>query len=99
MTAQAMTAEPTPPEDPAVSTETEAARMNATFALVTSGGEHPELRRAAATARLDLAAAILAMDAAEGIHGRHNLHEQMAVEAALRAYGQALADQLRGEKS
>jgi len=75
----------------------EARRVQATARLAFARETHPELYRASAAARLDLAAAIIAMDEAEDIPGRHNLQEQADVEQALRAYGQALADLIRGE--
>lgn len=52
----------------------------------------PELNKALAQANLTLAAAIMAMDAADG----PALSEQAAVEQATRAYAQALADLIRG---
>lgn len=71
----------------------------AAFRLTFTSEFHPELRDAEAQARIALAAAIIKMDAAEGIPGRHNLDEQVAVERATQAYAQALADLVRGEKS
>lgn len=79
--------------------EQNACRVQALFRLAMARESHPELHRAMASARIDLAAAIIAMDEAEDIPGRHNLHEQAAVNEALAAYGQALADLIRGEKS
>lgn len=73
-------------------------RLTATLRLTFARQTHPDLARSEAEARLDLAAAILAMDEAEDQPGRHNLVEQQAVNDALRAYGQALADLLRGER-
>ncbi|MFF8917485.1 hypothetical protein ACF08M_30295 [Streptomyces sp. NPDC015032] len=62
---------------------------------------HPELKRRVADARLELAAAILAMDAVEeriqAGEKIHSLQEQAAVELAKNAYAQTLADLLRGE--
>ena len=62
---------------------------------------HPELKRRLADARLELAAAILAMDAVEeriqAGEKIHSLQEQAAVELAKNAHAQALADLLRGE--
>lgn len=69
------------------------------FTLAVMTGDHPELRRAEARARLRLAAAIKTMDAAQSVPGRHDLHEQAAVEQASRAYTQALADLVRGDDS
>ena len=75
----------------------EAYRVQATYRLAFARGTHPELHRAMADARLDLAAAIIQMDEAGDVPGRHNLQEQAAVEHALRAFGQAFADLIRGE--
>lgn len=77
--------------------DTDANRINSSMRLTITGEHAPELRRAAANARLDYVAAVMAMDAAEGIPGRHNLQEQANVEISLRALGQALADYARGE--
>lgn len=74
-------------------------RIGAVARLAFARKQNPDLVRAEAAARVDLAAAIMAMDEAEDIPGRHNLNEQVAVEAALRAYGHALADLIRGEAS
>lgn len=79
--------------------DVEAARVGAVFRLATAGEQHPALKRAASNARLDFTAAVMAMDEAEGVPGRHNLKEQADVNAALQAYGQALADLIRGEAS
>ncbi|WP_311245378.1 MULTISPECIES: hypothetical protein [unclassified Microbacterium] len=76
---------------------TDADRINASMRLTVTSEHAPQLRRAAADARLDYVAAVMAMDAAESIPGRHNLQEQADVETALRALGQALADYARGE--
>lgn len=75
------------------------ARVSATLRLAFARKQHPDLIRAEAEVRLDVAAAIMAMDEAEDVPGRHNLGEQVAVEVALRAYGRALADLVRGEAS
>lgn len=75
----------------------EAQRQNAVHRLALAHQSNPALYRAQARARVDLAAAILAMDDAAAVPGRHNLNEQLAVENALTAYGQALANLLRGE--
>lgn len=75
----------------------EARRVQATARLAFAREMHPDLYHETAAARLDLAAAIIAMDEAEDVPGRHNLQEQADVEQALRAYGQALADLIRGE--
>ncbi|QXV57430.1 hypothetical protein [Amycolatopsis sp. TNS106] len=82
-------------------TRREAARVSAVAALAFARQTHPELRRAEATARIDLAAAIIAMDATDDrIAAGENLHsmnEQTAVEEALRVYAQALANLVRRE--
>lgn len=75
----------------------EARRVQAISRLAFAREQHPDLGRREASARLDLAAAIIAMDEVEDIPGRHNLQEQVAVEDALRAFGQAIADLIRGE--
>lgn len=80
------------PADP-----TELGRVNATYRLSVMSQRHPQLQRAAAEARLDFVAAVISMDDADGVPGRHNLQEQADVEQKLRAYGQALADLVRGE--
>lgn len=76
----------------------EARRVQATARLAFARETHPELHRALASARLDLAVAIIAMDETEDIPGRHNLQEQAAVNSALLAFGQAMADLIRGEE-
>lgn len=88
-----------PKEGPmAVSPEiSEAARVGATARLAFARQQHPELVRAEAQARLDLAAAIMAMDDAADLPGRHNFNEQVAVEQAKDHYAAALADLVRGE--
>lgn len=88
-----------PSAEPIVDLDREAARVGAAFRLATTGERSPELKHASSMARLDLVAAIIAMDEADDVPGRHNLQEQADVEAALRAYGQALADLVRGEAS
>lgn len=80
-----------------VTQEQEAARVGATFRLAFAAKQHPELKRAEAEARLDLAAAIMAMDEADGDPMRHSLQEQAEVEAATDTYADALANLLRGE--
>jgi hypothetical protein len=81
----------------------EMARVSAVSVLSFARQKHPGLRHAEAAARLDLAAAIIAMDAVdeqieagEKIHG---MNEQAAVEHAQQVYAQALADLVRGEAS
>lgn len=76
-------------------------RAGATFLLGLRRISHKDLLRAEAQARLDFAAAIIAMDevddriaAGEKIH---SLNEQAAVERAKDAYAQALANLVRGE--
>ena len=91
-----MTCENTTPAAPLTQEE---ARVGATFRLTMMRDLVPELKKAEAAARLDLAAAIIAMDVAADIPGRHNLSEQVTVEDAREAYGHALADLLRGEAS
>lgn len=59
---------------------------------------HPELSKKLARAQYLLAAAIIAMDDAEDIPGRHNLQEQMAVERLMIEYAATLADLVRGEE-
>lgn len=74
----------------------EAARVSATFTLAMRGSSHPELKRALADARLDLAAAIQAMDAAfERVES--GIAEQLAVNTAMVNHAAAMADLLRGE--
>lgn len=67
-------------------------------ALLLSGTEerHPGLRKAEARARLDLVAAIIAMDQAKATGG--SLQAQVAVENTLMAYGNALANLIRGDQ-
>lgn len=79
--------------------EVESRRVQATARLAFARKLHPELGRAAATARLDFVAAILAMDEAADIPHRNTLGEQAVVEEAMMAYGQALASLVRGETS
>ncbi|MDO5865179.1 MULTISPECIES: hypothetical protein [Paenarthrobacter] len=83
--------------------DAEAQRVAAVHRLATSKAFHPELRRAEAQARVQLAAAVMAMDEVEdriaGGEKIHSLHEQAAVERAKDAYAQALADLVRGESS
>lgn len=79
----------------------ETQRIGAVARLAFARKTHPELGRAEASARVDLAAAIMAMDEAEdadghGVH-RHSMQEQAAVEVAVRAYADALAALVRGE--
>lgn len=76
----------------------ELGRVNAMYRLGTNIGLHPVLAHKTAEARLDLAAAIIAMDESEGVPGRHNLNEQQAVNEALVAYGDSLASLIRGEE-
>lgn len=75
----------------------EAAVVVATYRLAMHREQYPGLKRVESTARLYLAAAIIAMDEAENQPGRHSLQEQAEVERAKDAYAQALADLLRGE--
>ena len=89
------------PADPVELTEEETAiemsRIGAMSRLAFARKQSPELVRAEAQARVDLAAAIMAMDEAEGIPGRHNFIEQANVEIASRKLLFALADLIRGE--
>ena len=75
--------------------------LNATMVLAQRSSTHPQLRRAEAQARVELAAAILVWDAAELAKSEdlsvHTLNEQQAVNTALQKYGEALANYLRGE--
>lgn len=71
--------------------------IDATFRLAMMRARHPDLSHALAKANVDLAAAIIAMDAAEGEPGRHSMFEQVAVDEAKTRYAQALANLLRGE--
>ncbi|MFK0244526.1 hypothetical protein ACIQUM_07495 [Amycolatopsis azurea] len=84
-------------------TRHEVARVGACAALAFSRRTRPVLRRAEAAARVDLAAAIIAMDAADDRiaagENVHSMNEQAAVEEALRAYAQALANLVRGQLS
>lgn len=77
--------------------EREMARVGAVSRLAFARKQHPELVKAEAQARVNLAAAIMAMDEAADQPGRHNLFEQAAVETALQEFGRALADLVRGE--
>lgn len=79
--------------------EVEGHHMSAVVRLAFARDLHPELVRAEAAARVELAAAIMLMDEAADQPGRHNLQEQARVEECTRAYAQALADLLRGETS
>lgn len=68
------------------------AHPNTVVRLAMAKKDHPELNKALAQANLTLAAAIMAMDAADG----PALTEQVAVEQATAGYAQALADLIRG---
>lgn len=82
-------------------TTSEEQKVAAVHRLSVMSERHPELKRRVADARLELAAAILAMDAVEeriqAGEKIHSLQEQAAVELAKNAHAQALADLLRGE--
>lgn len=67
------------------------AHPNTIVRLAMAKKDHPGLNEALAQANLTLAAAILDMDTAP----RPALAEQAAVEQAMQAYTQALADLLR----
>ncbi|MYR59140.1 hypothetical protein GTY54_23845 [Streptomyces sp. SID625] len=73
-------------------------RVAAVHRLSVTSERHPELNRRVADARLELVAAILAMDAVEeriqAGEKTHSLQEQAAVELAKNAHAQALADLL-----
>lgn len=84
------------PDDPQTLNPT-AGELAATVRLAFARKQHPLLVRDETTARVKLAAAIIAMDEANGQPGRHNLAEQAAVHEALTAYGDALANLVRGE--
>lgn len=85
-------------EDPQLANWTRE-RVSAMNRLAFARAQNRDLLQAESDARIDLAAAIMAMDEAEDRPGRHNLVEQQAVNDALIAYGNALADLIRGEKS
>jgi hypothetical protein len=70
--------------------------ITAAFTLALMKDKHPELAKAERTARLVLAKRIQDMDAA--LLGGPALQEQTAVNDALTAYGNALADLLRGDE-
>ncbi|AUG29430.1 MULTISPECIES: hypothetical protein [Microbacterium] len=74
-------------------------RVSAMNRLAFARAQNRDLLQAESDARIDLAAAIMAMDETADRPGRHNLVEQQAVNDALTAYGNALADLIRGEKS
>ena len=78
----------------------EAPRIGALARLGFVRQQHPALRRAEAAARLDLAAALIALDTVEDRIAAgemiHSANEQVAVEQKARAYTRALADLLRG---
>lgn len=72
-------------------------RLGAVLRLTFARKQHPVLVREEAAARVDLAAAIMAMVEAADVPGRNNLVEQIAVEQAKHRYEQALANLIRGE--
>lgn len=79
----------------------EIARIGAVHVLAMNRQSYPQLVRAEAQARLDMAVAVIAMDeidvrVATG-EKIHNLQEQASVEMASHAYLQALANLVRGE--
>ena len=84
------------PDDPQTLNPT-VGEMAAVVRLAFARKQRPLLVRAEAGARVKLAAAIIAMDEADQ-PGRHNFVEQAAVNEALTAYGDALADLIRGER-
>ena len=89
--------------EPELDLGAEAQRVAAVHRLAMRRAFHPELRRAEAQARVQLAAAVMAMDEVEDRIAAgekiHSLYEQAAVERAKDAYAQALADLVRGESS
>lgn len=84
-------------EDPQLANWTRE-RVSAMNRLAFARAQNRDLLQWESDARIDLAAAIMAMDEAEDRPGRHNLVEQQAVNDALVAYGNALADLIRGER-
>lgn len=94
-------------EDPLGHLEAEMLRVQAISRLAFARKLHPDLNRAENDARVNLAAAILALDetqekadahnAAGAEFSMHTLNEQSAVESAILAYSQALAALVRGE--
>ena len=82
---------------------------SASFTLGMARHRNKDLSKAEAAAKLKLVAAIKAMDEAMEREQReidqqlnprhHSLQEQAAVNVALKDYGQALADLIRGEVS
>lgn len=84
------------PDDPQTLNPS-AGELAATVRLAFARKQHPLLVRDEATARVKLAAAIIAMDEASDQPGRHNLAEQAVVNEALTEYGDALAKLIRGE--
>lgn len=87
----------------ALDTADDAALQSVVYTMAMRKIQYPQLVHTEAQARLKLAAAIAAMDEAEdriemGM-AIHSLNEQAAVEQAKDAYGQALADLMRGQAS
>jgi hypothetical protein len=80
-----------------VDVEHEVHKVSAIARLAFAREAHPDLRKAEAEARVNLAAAIMAMDSAYDLPGQHDLNEQMLVERTKHAYAQALANLVRGE--
>ncbi|MFE7116565.1 hypothetical protein ACFU99_14250 [Streptomyces sp. NPDC057654] len=82
---------------PTISEEQKAAAVHR---LSKMSEQHPELKHRLADARLELAAAILAMDAVEERiqvgEKIHSFQEQFTVDVAESAHAEALADLLRG---
>lgn len=91
-----MTTSPTTDQPNAANTEQEAARVGATFTLAMHKKLYPDLNRALAEARLDLAAAIQALDRAVD-KGEPGIAEDIIVSHTTTAHAQALADLLRGQ--
>ncbi|MDX3020031.1 hypothetical protein [Streptomyces acidiscabies] len=84
-----------------MSTTSEEQKAAAVHRLGVMSERYPGLKRRVADARLELAAAILAMDEAEvriqAGEKIHSLQEQAAVEQAKNDHAQAVADLLRDE--
>lgn len=72
----------------------DAGQATAMFQLAFAQRTHQDLARAEVQSRLRLTAALLELD--EAIDYGPAIDEQLSVELALRAYGRALADLLRG---
>ncbi|MEW1629635.1 hypothetical protein AB0387_19895 [Streptomyces sp. NPDC089173] len=84
-----------------MSTISDKQKVAAAYRLGVMTSQHPKLRSRLADAQLELAAAIVTMDAVEeriqAGEEIHSLQEQVGVELAKNNYAQALAELLRGE--